>query len=107
MICSIQVNLYFNKLINTNTNEVISILPIKKCAKCKSIPDNIETSELANKDLICNHIVDIVRENINNSFNLKNDVIYIKLSHIYDIFKSIDKTLEYSDRSIQFVYKTL
>ena len=42
---SIQVNLYFNKLINTNTNEVISILPIKKCAKCKSIRDNIETSQ--------------------------------------------------------------
>ena len=102
-----QVNLYVSKIINTDTNEVITLLPVKKCGKCKIVPDNIQTSELYNKELICEHIAEIIRNNIKDSFNLGKKIIEIKITKIYDIFKALDKTLTKNDRGIQLIYRAV
>ena len=102
-----QISLYFSKLINTDTGQIITLFPIKKCGKCKIIPDNIQTSELYSKELICEHIVEIIRNNIKDSFNLGKKIIEIKITKIYDIFKALDKTLTKNDRGIQLIYRVL
>ena len=85
-----KIHYYFNKLINHNTNEIISLLPENKCNICDNIT-NVKTHATYNKENLCQHIINRIINNLYDSY--KEYVKKNKLSfeiNCYDINNIID-----------------
>jgi hypothetical protein len=91
----IKIYYYFNKLINHNNNEIISILPDVKCIKCDN-NDNINHNPVYNKDNICAHIIEKIMSNIKEQYKqyIKNNGLDFILK--FDDVKKITQSIEFS-----------
>lgn len=88
------ITYYITKIINNNTNEIISTLPDVKCSTCNNL-SNIDTAEFVKKENICRHKIILIKNQIEECFNIKKLYITIKFSDIINIAKQINDTINY------------